>query len=193
MVILRAYTFLLIASLAFLPSRSSAVESGVIFAAAESVPGSIAQTIGPKSTAGQSSKWGLARARGRKDDEQFVTIMRTADTLKSDPEFVGLMVRCGPQSRIDVLLVVVTPLPPQSRPRVTITSPKQSVSFVATTAAGGAAIALPVEASELVAGAWHAVPALSISIEENDIGIRGLVDLTGLPAAYRNLLGNCQG
>lgn len=186
----------------YLPAIATVLMSAIVAARADdgphrpgvpiAQPGRIAPDMA-KPAPGSASAWKLARSKGAKDDEAYVTILRTADALKSDPDFVGLMVRCGPKDKIDVLLVVVTPLPPRSRPTVSITAGSSSLSFEGSPAAGGAAIKLPDESSALPAGAWQTSPPLAISIQEGTAEIKGVVDMAGFSAAYRTLLGACGG
>jgi hypothetical protein len=120
--------------------------------------------------------------------------MKTADTLRSDIDFAGLMVRCS-KAKVDVLVVLVTPLPPQSRPQVTI-DPIQAMNqtvrvFEGKMAAAGAAIVLPDEATNLAGGPWQSLPFLSLNVKEGDVAVKGVVALDGLRAAYGNLISSC--
>jgi len=135
--------------------------------------------------------WKLARAKGGKEAESTVSIMKTADTLHSDPDFAGLMVRCATQGKIDVLVVLVTPLPPKSRPRITIAAGTQTRTFDGTMAAAGVAVVLPDEAGALAGGPWQRLPALAVSVEDGANRIKGSVALDGLGAAYNNLVSSC--
>lgn len=138
-----------------------------------------------------ASSWKLSRANTGNEGESTVSIMRTADTLRSDPDFAGLMVRCAAQGKIDVLIVLVTPLPPKSRPRVTVAAGGQTISFDGTMAAAGAAVVLPQEAGLLAGGPWQSQPALTISVADGGNQIKGSVALDGLGTAYSNLIGSC--
>ena len=139
----------------------------------------------------RSSTWKLARATGPKDGEAFVSIMKTADTMRSDPDFAGLMIRCAPKGKIDVLIALIQPFPPQSHPQVTISSGSNSQVFEATVTAAGAAVILPEEAATLAQGPWQSLSSLSISAKENDSEIKGVVVLDGLRAAYNLLTSSC--
>lgn len=39
-----------------------------------------------------ASVWKFTRTQGAKDGESFAAIMKTADTIQSDPDFAGLIV-----------------------------------------------------------------------------------------------------
>ncbi|GLR98035.1 MULTISPECIES: hypothetical protein [Bradyrhizobium] len=118
--------------------------------------------------------------------------MKTADTAQSDPDFAGLIVRCAPKGKVDVLVALIRPFPPRSRPKVTIAaSGGGTLTFDAGMAAAGAAVLLPDEVSAFAAGKWPMTPSLSVMVREGDSQIKGVVALNGLREAYHSLLANC--
>jgi hypothetical protein len=137
------------------------------------------------------SNWKFTRTQGSKADESFVAIMKTADTLQSDADFAGLIIRCTPKGRIEVLVALIRPFPPRSRPEVTFASAGFSRSFEATMAAAGAAVLLPEEAGVLAGGKWQTTPSLTVTVKENSTEIKGIVALNGLREAYGSLLASC--
>ena len=142
--------------------------------------------------AAPSSGWKFSRSQGPKEGESFAAIMKTADTAQSDPDFAGLIVRCAPQGKIEVLVALIRPFPPRSRPQVTIASAGGGTqTFGASMAAAGAAVLLPDEISALAAAKWQAVPSLAISVKENGSEIKGMIALNGLREAYNSLLASC--
>ncbi|WP_245452251.1 hypothetical protein [Bradyrhizobium forestalis] len=139
-----------------------------------------------------SSVWKFTRTQGSKDGESFAAIMKTADTTQSDPDFAGLIVRCAPKGKIDVLVALIRPFPPRSHPKVTIAaSGGGTLTFDASMAAAGAAVLLPDEVSAFAAGKWQTTPSLSVVVRESDSEIKGMVALNGLREAYNSLLANC--
>ncbi len=138
-----------------------------------------------------ASRWKLARAKGARDGEQYVSIIKTADTLQSDPDFAGLMIRCAPKGKIDVLVALIQPFPPQSHPQVTIGFAGKTMVFEGSMAAAGAAVILPDEAANLVSGPWQMLPSLTVDVEENKNQIKGVVALDGLKSAYNSLVNSC--
>ncbi|MGY4593255.1 hypothetical protein ACVWXL_001001 [Bradyrhizobium sp. GM22.5] len=112
--------------------------------------------------------------------------------MQSDPEFAGLIVRCAPKGKIDVLVALIRPFPPRSRPRVTISSTGGGTqTFEASMAAAGAAVLLPDEVSAFAAGKWQTTPSLSVVVKESDTEIKGVVTLSGLREAYNSLAASC--
>lgn len=138
-----------------------------------------------------ASSWKLVRSKGTKDTDSLFSIMKTADTLRSDPDFAGLMIRCATQGKIDVLMVLVRPFPPQSKPQITVATGQESRVFEGKMAAAGAAIVLPDEAGLLAGGPWQTAKSLSLSAREGGVEIKGVVVLEGLRPAYNNLVSNC--
>lgn len=143
-------------------------------------------------TPAPASVWKFSRTQGAKEGESFAAIMKTADTSQSDPDFAGLIVRCAPRGKIDVLVALIRPFPPRSHPKVAIsTTGGGTLTFDASMAAAGAAVLLPDEVSAFAAGKWQAMPSLSVVVKESDSEIKGMVALNGLREAYNSLLANC--
>ena len=149
----------------------------------------IAPTLGPG-----AGSWRLVRTRNPSGGPDAVSIMQTADTAKSDLELAGLMLRCR-EGGFEVLVVLVTPLPPRAHPKVTVTTGGKSTDFTGTIVPPGAAVLLPQEASELASGSWTRASEISVQVEAGQgdgiPAIRGIVPLTGLKAAVPSLLANC--
>ncbi|MCK1663456.1 hypothetical protein IVA90_39225 [Bradyrhizobium sp. 151] len=139
-----------------------------------------------------SSIWKFTRTQGPKEGESFASISKTAETMQSDPEFAGLIVRCAPKGKIDVLVALIRPFPPKSHPKVTLASATGgAVTVEASMAAGGAAVLLPDEVSAFAAGKWQTTASLSVVVKESDTEIKGVVALNGLREAYNSLAASC--
>lgn len=139
-----------------------------------------------------SSVWKFSRTQGAKEGESFAAITKTADTTQSDPDFAGLIVRCAPKGKVDVLVALIRPFPPRSHPQVTIAaSTGGTLTVEASMAAAGAAVLLPDEVSAFASGKWQTTPSLSVAVKESDSEIKGVVSLTGLREAYNLLIANC--
>ncbi|MDA9498234.1 hypothetical protein XI05_12395 [Bradyrhizobium sp. CCBAU 11357] len=147
----------------------------------------VVEVAAPAST----SIWKFTRTQGAKYGESFAAIMKTADTTQSDPDFAGLIVRCAPKGKVDVLVALIRPFPPRSRPKVTIAASSGTLTFEGSMAAAGAAVLLPDEVSAFAAGKWQTTASLSVVVREGDSEIKGMVALNGLREAYHSLLANC--
>ncbi len=111
--------------------------------------------------------------------------------MRSDPDFAGLMIRCAPKGKIDVLIALIQPFPPQSHPQVTVSSGSSSQVFEGAMTAAGAAVVLPDEAARLAQGPWQEVSSLAVSVKQDKSEIKGVVVLDGLREAYHLLTGSC--
>ena len=147
----------------------------------------------PAATLGSSRDiggWRLVRTPHPRGGPEVVSIMRAADPSRSAAEFVGLMLRCG-APEIEVLPVVIPPLPPRARPKVTIGSGSDVLEMDATVTSPGAAILLPRQASDAVRARWLRLPRLEIAIAHDGATIGGSVSLEGLVPALQALDAAC--
>jgi hypothetical protein len=140
----------------------------------------------PKSLEG----WRLVRTPNPVGGDDAISIMRTADALRSDPDFAGLTVLCGQQG-LEMRVIVIQPFPPRSRPSVTLGRPNSEIHFEASVVSPGAALQLPGEALELAKGPWQSLQELPIRVEQGDTIIRGIIPLRGLGAALQTLMASC--
>ena len=84
-----------------------------------------------------------------------------------------------------MLVALIRPFPPRSRPKVTISSSSGlSLTFDARMAAAGATVLLPDEVSAFAAGKWQTTTSLSVAVKEADSEINGVVALNGLREGY---------
>lgn len=130
--------------------------------------------------------WRMVRTPGPKPGTDVISMMRTADLLRSDPQFAGLSLHCG-ENGPEVLIITVEPFPPRSRPRVTI----GEAQFEASVLPSGAALMLPPQAMTLATGSWQSQSSLAIKIEEGGSTIRGVVPIGGMSAALNTLSASC--
>jgi len=155
---------------------------------------SVAQLMPPRgreSATGLEGGWRPLRTPNPRGGGESFAVSHTADLLRSDPEFAGMMLRCN-NGEIDVVFVLVQPLPPRSRPQVTIDFEAKTVRFEATVVPPGASVRLPSEATALAAGVWQSARELSVVIESEGGKIKGVVPLEGLRAAYTMLAATCR-
>lgn len=158
-------------------------------------PDKVAKDASP---AGQDSfaPWRLVETLDPQGDRKAVSIMRTADAFRSDPDFAGLMVRCGGNpgdggADLEVLIVLLYPLPLRSHPNVRIRAGNGESRFKASIAVPGALVRLPAEATMWVNGPWQGLNELAMDVEDTGFNVHGVVALDGLPLALRNLSARC--
>jgi hypothetical protein len=143
-------------------------------------------TVGP---------WPLVRTPNPTGGRDAVSVLKTADITKSDIDFAGLMLRCG-EHNIEVLIVLVRPLPPRAHPRVAVTTGGKPIDFTGSVVPPGAEVLLPPEATALASGPWQTAPELSVEVgavqgDDPPSQIRGVISLAGLGAALAQLQANC--
>jgi hypothetical protein len=135
--------------------------------------------------------WQLVRTPGP-EKRDIISIMHVADTLKSDPDFAGLMIRCRPKSQLQIGLILVRPFPPRAHLRVSISAGSTPVKLEASVVPPGSVLILPDEAGILAKGPWQSANQLSVDIEDTGEKIHGVVPLEDLKNAISFLQSNCQ-
>jgi hypothetical protein len=134
--------------------------------------------------------WHLVRTPAP-EDKETVSIMRTGELLKSDPDFAGMMIRCRPTAGLQIGFVVIPPFPPKSKPKLTISTGQTNLDFQTSVIAPGTIIVLPDEADALVQGPWQSAQSLRVRIQGNGADIHGTVPLNQLSQAVALLQANC--
>jgi hypothetical protein len=134
--------------------------------------------------------WRLVKTRNPDGGASAVSVMHLADTSRSDFAMAGLSLQCGPKD-IEIVLVLLEPLPRHTRPAVVITSGTRRWEFEASVTQAGQALVLPQTASALAAGEWQKASELSLQIETNTMPIKGVVPIDGLAGAWRSLSPHC--
>lgn len=133
-----------------------------------------------------AGKWRLVHTPNPADGYDVVSVMATAELAQSDIDFVGLGLRCADPD-FEVLVFLIQPLPPGSRPAVSL----NNNIFQANVISPGTAILLPRAASISAQQQWRSLPQLSIDIEERGTKIHGLVSLDGFDKALQALTTSC--
>jgi hypothetical protein len=140
---------------------------------------------------GNLGRWHLVRTPGPEKGADVVSIMHTADALRSDPDFAGIVIRCRPKSALQIAFVLITPIPPRSRPNLTVSVNQTKARFQGEPIPPGSMVALPSEAEVLTKGPWLAANDLTVDIERDGATIHGVVALDNLASAIAYLQSNC--
>jgi len=122
---------------------------------------------------------------------EAVSIMRTADTTRSDPDLAGLMIRCQEKPGFQVLLALVRPLPPRAKRAVVISPTTTPTTIHAEISPLGTGLVLPVEPSMFTTGQWRNLKELAVLIQDPEADIRGVIPLDGLAPALAKLQARC--
>jgi hypothetical protein len=139
--------------------------------------------------------WRLVRTPNPLGGRDAVSVMKTANVTRSDIDLAGLMLRCG-EGNIEVLVVLIRPLPPRAHPKVTVTVASRTTEFTASVVPPGAEVLLPQEATFLASGPWQAAPELSVEVgavegDDQPSPTKGVISLAGLGTALPRLQANC--
>jgi hypothetical protein len=162
-------------------SRSRAADSN-----SENVPSSADQTFSSELSDG----WRLLRTHNPKGGADAISITHPADTLRSDLDLVGLMIRCTDKNP-EVLVVVLPTLRAGTRPHITVGAAADATEFLGSIAPPGTLVLLPERASILASGQWQAMQDLFVRIDNDKSAIHGVIKLTGLPGAFKQLRSAC--
>lgn len=155
----------------------------------DSPPGSTTDFPTLPSSTPVAGKWRLVRTpdpRTGREGKDIVSIMATAELSGSDIDFAGLDLRCGDQD-FDVLIFLISPLPPQARPAIAINGKK----FHGNVVSPGTAILLSKEASKLAREQWRSFPNLTVEVDNDGTKTHGMVSLEGFSTALKTLMGTC--
>jgi hypothetical protein len=139
-----------------------------------------------------SAGWHFVRTPNPNGGADAISVMHTADTSKSDLDFVGLMIRCH-EGGTEAVVVLLRAFPIRAKPHVILETAGKETQFEATITAPGTAVLLPGDAQVLVDGPWRTQDSLSVQINDGQTKIRGVVPLTGLQTAFKVLLAGCRG
>jgi hypothetical protein len=134
--------------------------------------------------------WRLVKSRNPDGGADAVSVMHVVDSANSDVRLAGLNLQCG-KDGIEVVLIVLEPLPRATRPNVVLMTGEKRAEFQASVIQGGVALLLPAGASKLAASDWQNANELSVEIGTTPTAIRGAVPMAGLATALRYLLQNC--
>jgi hypothetical protein len=134
--------------------------------------------------------WRLVRARDPRGGPDIVSISHTADPTRSDLNLAGMMLRCA-ENEFEVLVVLLEPLPPRSKPIIAIGTAASTIRVPGSVVPPGLTVLLPRETATLANGPWQAEKELPIEVLNEQIVIRGIVPITGLRQALPLLLASC--
>jgi hypothetical protein len=135
--------------------------------------------------------WPLVRIPHPRGGSDAVSIMRTADTTRSDPDLAGLMIRCAEKQGLDAILALVRPAPPRSKRDVVVAAGVTQVLLHAEVTSAGTALLLPVEPAIFTKEPWRSAQEIAVTIRDPDGEIRGVIPLDGISPAMAKLSANC--
>jgi hypothetical protein len=144
------------------------------------------QPVGPQSI----GRWRLVRTPHPQGGKDAISIVRSGEFAGSDPDFAGLMIRCG-EHDIEVLIAVIRPFGARAHPKVTLETGATS-TFDAAVVSPGVLLLLPTAVSAMARGAWLTASNVTVSVtDEQQQTIRGKVLLADLSPALNLLQASC--
>jgi len=135
--------------------------------------------------------WRLIRTSRPNGASDSFAIMRTANTIQSDPDLAGLMIRCQEKPGLEVVLALVRPLPPRSKRDVVVNSGATETLLHAESSSPGTALVLPIEATAFTTGPFRGLNLLSVKVKDPEGDIRGVIPLDGITSAVARLSASC--
>jgi hypothetical protein len=135
--------------------------------------------------------WPLVVTPRSATSREAASIMRTADTARSDPDLAGLMIRCQEKPGFEALLALVRPLPPRAQRDVVIGLGTSQSVLHAEVSSLGTGLVLPVEPTAFTTGPWRGLKELSVVIKDPEAEIHGVILLDGLASAMAKLSPRC--
>jgi hypothetical protein len=141
--------------------------------------------------AAASGPWQLARTPNPSGGRDSISITKIANPTPSEQDVAGIMLRCAEGATTNVLIVLVGPLPLRTHPKVIVVAGAATTEFIASVVPPGTLVLLPEKASALVEKTWQAVPALAVSIKDNNRALRGVIPLENISNAMQTLQSNC--
>ena len=150
-------------------------------------------TAAPAADANRSALpagWHLIRTKNPNGGPDAISVSHTADIIRSDLDFAGVMLRCG-EKDIEVIVVTVTPFSPRAKPEVTVRVNAQEWRFGAQVIPPGAELQLPVEAIRLASGPWRSARELTVQVVSREQSFAGVVRIEGIGDALAALRVYC--
>jgi hypothetical protein len=150
----------------------------------------------PQQQPAEAGTWQLARTRNPAGGPDTISMTKILDGTRSDQDVTGLMLRCSEGATVDVLVVLIAPLPLRTHPKVTVVAGSTSTDFIASVVAPGALapsalVLLPEKASALVEHVWQSVPELEVTIVEPHRSLQGVIPVADISTAMQTLQSNC--
>jgi hypothetical protein len=138
-----------------------------------------------------TAPWPLLRTHHPNGGADAISVLRTADTTRSDPDLAGLMIRCSDRGSVEFLLALIRPISPKTRKTVILFTESGRFSMEAEAIGSGAALLLPDVATALANGPWQSEKSLGVNIGDPEAETKGYIPLDGLSVALKNLKANC--
>ncbi len=131
-------------------------------------------------------RWRLVQTRHPEGGKDAIAINRPGELSFSDPDFVGLTIRCA-EPDIEVLLVTMQPRPLRTRVPVLVNGRRVE----GTVAPPGVSILLPPTVAETARKLWPSMRTLSFEIGDSGSTVKGHIQLEDYERALAALSTAC--
>jgi hypothetical protein len=138
-----------------------------------------------------SGTWQVTRTPNPAGGPDAISISKITNVIPPDQNIAGIMLRCGEGATTEVVVVLVTPLPSRSHPKVTVTAGTTTTEFTASVVTPGTLVLLPEKASALLKDTWQAAPELAVSIMDGHRSLQDIIPLNDISTAIATLQSNC--
>jgi hypothetical protein len=139
-------------------------------------------------------RWHIAHVISPTTKAPVSALLQVADPDRSDPDFIGMMIRCSDAAGRTTFLpvfVIADPFPPQARPQVTLRDNDKSIVTTADVIPPGAAISIPIDIQEQILDTSPQTSNLSVVITYQHTTIHGAISLAGLSDGLSKLAPEC--
>lgn len=143
-----------------------------------------------QSSAEFESGWRLVRTPNPRGSPDAISIMRTADTSRSDLDLAGLMIRCN-SGHTELAIVLLRAFPLRANPVVTLGQSGHERQFKATIGAPGTAVVITGDPKSNIGDEWQSEADLFIRVVDGPTSVSGVVALAGLQSAFKSLVASC--
>lgn len=133
--------------------------------------------------------WTLVRTKLEIGSPEQISIMHQADTA-SNIGLAGISLRCAANG-VDVMLVVLEPVPPGTHPSITIAANGQQRSFDTSVLPGRRSLRLLPQAEPLPTPDWLQSHTLSVKVELGPSSVHGVLPIDGMIGALQTLRSAC--
>ncbi len=147
------------------------------------MPGQFAATF-------RTVEWRLVPSPVPHRGAEYESLMQVADSDLSDFRLAGMTIRCH-ASRLETLFILAEPVPPATKVHVELNAKGRKIAFSAQPIPTGAGVEVPLDIVGEIRGLWRDADVLNVSIGADDLDVKGVISLEGLPRPLDDLEAAC--
>ncbi len=154
----------------------------------------VAQQPTSADTLSNAPVWRLLHIQQPSTGAVLPALSAVAEPDGSDARLVGMTIRCGvkpDESALVSLFIIADPLPPRTKPQVTLHVGEEDLVLAAQIIPTGAGICLLLDMREKILGPWCGATDLRVTIKSDVTTIKGVIRLAGLFEGLNRLAAEC--